>query len=145
LPAPNGSEACSGVAVGEGGPQQGNRQLAVYGDHNAAAALSLPLGTVAQRKVEAKVFRAHPVDAEDVGTMWVLRFDAKPGSLVAPTAAPAFLKTVAPVPEPSSYALMFAGLGLVGLVARRRKARAGRPLAPTAPARTAARTARPSV
>jgi len=32
------------------------------------------------------------------------------------------LSEVAPVPEPETYALMLAGLGLVGVVARRRKA-----------------------
>lgn len=32
--------------------------------------------------------------------------------------------TAAPVPEPETYALMLAGLGLVGMVARRRKAQA---------------------
>jgi hypothetical protein len=36
---------------------------------------------------------------------------------------PGFLNTVSPVPEPESYALLLAGLGLMGGIARRRKQR----------------------
>ena len=37
------------------------------------------------------------------------------------TSASTFTATVGAVPEPETYAMMLAGLGLVGLVARRRK------------------------
>ena len=33
----------------------------------------------------------------------------------------AFSATVTPIPEPETYALMLAGLGLLGIAARRRK------------------------
>jgi len=36
----------------------------------------------------------------------------------------AYLSSVSPIPEPETYALMLAGLALVGVAARRRRARA---------------------
>ncbi len=179
--APNGSSGFSGVSVeGQGGPEQGSRQLSVYNDYNNVNAHS------AGQLVEANVFQEQTVGAADVGITWFLQFDAKVGNLAAPTTALAFVKTLDPskgfqtsasatidmstmpttwgtyvipftvtggagqilqfgfsstatafnastvyydnislsplaVPEPSAYAMILAGLGLVGMAARRRR------------------------
>jgi hypothetical protein len=178
--APNGDVAFSGVAVGQGGPQQGDQQLLVYSDYNNSGAHG------SGKLVEALVFQQQTVGAGDVGSTWTLRFDAgpfTPFTLEAPSTAMAFIKTLdpangyqasgmswvdmsavdawgthsisltitagagqilqfgfansatnyansavaydnivfAPVPELSTYALMLAGLGLLGFAARRRK------------------------
>lgn len=41
----------------------------------------------------------------------------------APSGAYTFTAVAAPIPEPETYALMFAGLGIVGFVAARRRSR----------------------
>ncbi len=177
--APNGSFAFSGVSQeGQGGPQQGARQLAVYSDYNNGAAHN------SGQLVESNFYQVRMVAAGDVGTSWIFRFDAKLANLVAPTTAQAFIETrdpangfqrsasatldmtatpaswgsysipftitagagqifqfgfsntatsfagsgiyydnisLAPVPEPSIYVLMLAGMGLIGMVASRRR------------------------
>jgi hypothetical protein len=178
--APNGDMAFSGIAIGQGGPQQGDRQLVVYSDYNNGGAHA------SGELVESLVFQQQTIGAWDVGNTWTLRFDAgryTPSPLAAPSTAMAFVKTLdpangyqatgmswvdmsavdawgthslsltitagagqilqfgfantatnyansavvydnisfAPVPERSTYALMLAGLGLLGLTARRRK------------------------
>ncbi len=96
FPAPNGSQAFSGIAGGlfaQGGPQQGTQQLVVYSDYaNATAHGNGQL-------VRSSVFQQQVVGAADVGTTWTFHFDAKLDSfagLVAPSTALAFIQTLDP-------------------------------------------------
>jgi hypothetical protein len=63
------------------------------------------------------------------GAAWDLNF-LRAGGLGAQSFTNAFIDVkvkeivITPVPEPSTYAMMFAGLGVVGFIARRRKQRA---------------------
>jgi hypothetical protein len=88
FPAPNGGPAFSAVAVGEGGAAQGAQQLSIYNDYNNA-------DHAAGNIIEAVVFRERPIEAGDVGTTIVFKFDAKKGNIVPPTTAAAFIKTIA--------------------------------------------------
>jgi len=88
FPAPNGGPAFSAVAVGEGGPDQGEQQLSIYNDYNNA---DHGAGNI----IEAIVFQEFPIVADDVGTTIVFTFDAKKGNIVPPTTAAAFIKTIA--------------------------------------------------
>ena len=88
FPAPNGGPAFSAVAVGEGGPEQGAQQLSIYNDYNNGDHAN---GNI----IEAIVFRERIIEASDVGTTIVFKFDAKKGNIVPPTTAAAFIKTIA--------------------------------------------------
>lgn len=96
FPAPNGSQAFSGIASGlfaQGGPQQGAQQLVVYSDYaNTSAHGSGQL-------VRSAVFQQQIIGAADVGTTWTFSFDAKLDSflgLAAPSTALAFIQTLDP-------------------------------------------------
>jgi exo-beta-1,3-glucanase (GH17 family) len=78
FPAPNGGPAFSAVAVGEGGPDQGARQLSIYNDYNNGDHAN---GNI----IEAIVFRERTIEASDVGTTIVFTFDAKRGNINSPT------------------------------------------------------------
>ncbi len=178
--APNGSLGYSGIGVGEGGPQQGNRQLAVYSNYADNTAHD------SGHWVETLVFQQRTIAVADVGSTWAFQFDTKRFNLEAPSTARAFIWTLdpanhfqasasasvamtaipatwgtyalpftitagagqilqfgfantatgykgsaiyydnisfalAPVPEPATYALMLAGLGVFGAALRRRR------------------------
>lgn len=88
-PAPNGGAAFSGVAVGEGGVDQGNQQLSVYNDYNNTSHGDGNL-------VEAFVFTdVGLIDASDAATgSLTFSFDTKVGNLIDPTTALAFIKVL---------------------------------------------------
>lgn len=88
-PAPNGGSAFSAIALGEGGPAQGGRQLSIYSDYNNGDHGN-------GHTIEALVFRERPVTADGVGTTIQLSFDAKRGNLGGASTALAFVKTLDP-------------------------------------------------
>jgi exo-beta-1,3-glucanase (GH17 family) len=89
FPAPNGGPAFSAVATGEGGPEQGNRQLSIYSDYNNN-------DHSAGRIIEAIVFRERTIVPGDVGTIVTFTFDAKKGNIEGASTALAFIKTLDP-------------------------------------------------
>jgi hypothetical protein len=88
--APNGSSAFSGVTVGAGGPQQGQKQLVVYSDYNNAGSHG------SGQLLESLVYQQRTIGAADVGATWLFQFDAALYNLVAPSTAQAFVKTLDP-------------------------------------------------
>jgi hypothetical protein len=89
-PAPNGGNAFSAIAVGEGGPLQGTQQLSIYNDYNNLVHQD------AGNLVEADVFHEQIISAADVRNTWTFQFDAKLGNIVSPSTAVAFVKTIDP-------------------------------------------------
>jgi hypothetical protein len=88
--APNGSSAFSGVTVGAGGPQQGQKQLVVYSDYSNAGSHS------SGQLLESLVYQERTIGAADVGATWLFQFDAALYNLAAPSTAQAFIKTLDP-------------------------------------------------
>ena len=89
-PAPNGGEAFSAVETGQGGVEQGTKQLSVYNDYNN--------GTehIEGNIVEANVFQEQTIGLPDVGKTYEFLFDAKMGNLTGNSTAVAFIKTLDP-------------------------------------------------
>jgi hypothetical protein len=89
FPAPNAGNAFCSIAIGEGGPEQGNQQLVVFSDYNNGDHANGNL-------IEANVFQEQTIGAGDVGALWTFQFDAKRGNLEGATTALAFIKTLDP-------------------------------------------------
>lgn len=97
FPAPNPGGGFSAIDSGQGGPDQGAQQLAVYSDYNNG---DHGKGWL----IEANVFQERVIAPEDVGSTWVFAFDAKRGSINDPSfpscpcssVALAFFKTLDP-------------------------------------------------
>ena len=91
FPAPNNltSPAFSNVTTGEGGPDQGDRQLSIFSDYNNGDHANGNL-------IEANVFQEQMVGAADVGSTWLFQFDAKRGNIEGNSTAAAFIKTLDP-------------------------------------------------
>jgi hypothetical protein len=110
FPAPNGSSGFSGIDVGQGGPQQGNRQLVAYSDYGNTSAHGSGQG------VESLVFQQQTVGAGDVGDTWTFRFDAGRYDrfpLSAPSTARAFIKTLDPANGYQATALSWVDMSAV--------------------------------
>lgn len=95
FPAPNfdgtGAEAArfSAVTTGQGGPDQGNRQLAIFSDYNNQG--SQTAGEI----IEANTFKEYIVAAGDEG-IWQFDFDYKNGDIGGSMSAIAFIKVLDP-------------------------------------------------
>jgi hypothetical protein len=89
-PAPNGDEAFSNVAVGQGGTGQGAQQMNVFNDYNNADHGSTT------NVIEANVFQEQNIAAADIGSTWTFSFDAALGNIADRSTALAFIKTLDP-------------------------------------------------
>lgn len=88
-PAPNDGAAFCAIAVGEGGIEQGEQQLAVYSDYNN-------LDHANGNLIESNVFQEQLVGQGHVGEVWGFAFQAKRGNIEGATTALAFIKTLDP-------------------------------------------------
>jgi len=97
-PAPNDGAAFCAINVGQGGPGQGEQQLAVYNDYNNTDHARGHL-------IESNVYRERRIVAADVGRTISFGFDAKRGNINDPadplcpcsSTAIAFIKTLNPL------------------------------------------------
>jgi hypothetical protein len=88
FPAPNNAGGFCGIDFTPE-PGYAAQDLVVFSDYNNG-------DHAAGNQIEANVFQEQTVDAADVGSTWIFRFDAKLGNLVPPTTALAFIKTLNP-------------------------------------------------
>jgi hypothetical protein len=73
-PAPNNTGAFSGVALNQGGIDQGQQQLVIISDYNNADQNT-------GRRIEANTFQERTITATDVGNTIIFSFDAKRGNI----------------------------------------------------------------
>jgi len=73
-PAPNNTGAFSGIALDQGGVEQGDQQLVIISDYNNA-------DQGAGRRIEANTFRERNIGAADIGKTLVFSFDANRGNI----------------------------------------------------------------
>jgi hypothetical protein len=85
-PAPNWGPpwGFSTIGAGEGGPQQGEQQLVIFGDYNN--------GDQSWASIESNVYQTQYVGAADVGKIMRFEFDAKRGDIAGESTAAAFIK-----------------------------------------------------
>ena len=93
-PAPHGTCGFSSLALGEGGPDQGAKQLVVYSDY------CNPQHGYAW--IEANVYQEQVIEEADVGSCWTFSFDVKRGDLQPDSFSKAFIKTIDPA---NNYAM----------------------------------------
>ena len=74
-PAPNNSGAFSGIALDQGGPDQGDQVLVIFSDYNNRQEQE------AGNFIEANTFRQRTIVAGDVGDTLIFGFDAKRGNI----------------------------------------------------------------
>jgi hypothetical protein len=74
FPAPNNTGGFSGIALNEGGAEQGAQQLVIISDYNNQ---DQALG----RRIEANTFRERTILGDDIGDTLVFTFDAKRGNI----------------------------------------------------------------
>jgi hypothetical protein len=93
FPAPNNTGAFSGIALGQGGVEQGAQVLVIISDYNNRTEQE------AGNLVEGITYRERTITADDVGKTMTFSFDAKRGNINDPTGdstALAFIKTLDP-------------------------------------------------
>ena len=102
-PAPNNTGGFSGIALGQGGPDQGAQQFVILSDYNNTDQST-------GNRIEANTFRERFIVAGDVGKTLAFSFDAKRGNINDPgdancigtpnppcdSTANAFIKTLDP-------------------------------------------------
>jgi hypothetical protein len=98
-PAPNSTapatpDGFSGIASGQGGPDEGAQQLSVFSDYQCCQPDQGHLGT---DDVESNVYRERSITADDVGKTLTFSFNAKLGDLAGDSTALAFIKTLDPL------------------------------------------------
>lgn len=98
FPAPNNTGGFSGIALGQGGPEQGAQQLVIISDYNARDQQN------AGDRVQANTFQERTIVEDDVGKTFTFSFDAKRGNINDP-ADPVCSNT--PNPPCDSTALAF--------------------------------------
>ena len=90
FPSPNGGPAFSGVATGEGGPDQGDNVLNTYNDYNNG-----DHANGSNNRIQANIFRdSGLLSPVDVGETYTFSFDAKQGNIGGDSTATAFVKVL---------------------------------------------------
>jgi len=92
--APTTSGQISGIATGEGGPDQGDNQLVVFSNYDCCQPGEGHFGT---DLVETIVFQeVASIPADFIGQVFTFEFDAKRGNIGGSTTAQAFIRTLDP-------------------------------------------------